>query len=222
MTSRHTREEPRWGWAPVVSAGYEPAGTGGHSAASAPIPESLGLPPSLERGLRLLIDGADSTVTYTVRPEPEAVTAARRFTTTMLGNWGMGMLTDDVALVVTELVTNALRHSIPSHPHFLPPGSPRRRPAAPTAMLPTASHTASPTPGYDGVIRLRLLHAEIHRTPWLLAGILDGGREAPRRKEPDYIAETGRGLHLVDSFTHCWGWRGLAGGKVVWALFRHP
>jgi hypothetical protein len=55
-----------------------------------------------------------------------------------------------------------------------------------------------------------------------MAGIIDGGRQAPRRKEPDCIAETGRGLHLVDSFTDCWGWRGLTGGKIVWALFRHP
>ncbi|SEG93079.1 hypothetical protein SAMN04489712_1376 [Thermomonospora echinospora] len=156
------------------------------------------------------MDGTEGTVTYIVRPDPEAVTAARHFTTSMLGGWDLGGLTDDVALVVTELVTNALRHGVPTHPHF---------PSGPPAPL---SPLASSVPGCDDAIRLRLLHGRVHQTPWLLAGILDGGQEAPRRKEPDYIAETGRGLHLVDSFTHCWGWRPMTAGKIVWALFRHP
>jgi hypothetical protein len=40
---------------------------------------------------------------------------------------------------------------------------------------------------------------------------------------PDYIAQTGRGLHLVDSFSLAWGWVPLhPAGKVVWALFPSP
>jgi hypothetical protein len=37
------------------------------------------------------------------------------------------------------------------------------------------------------------------------------------------VAETGRGLHLVESFSESWGWHPLgAAGKVVWALFMAP
>ena len=75
---------------------------------------------------------------------------------------------------------------------------------------------ADPLGSAPSAIRLRL----VHEGPWLLCGILDASRSAPRRKEPDYIAETGRGLHLVESFSVRWGWRTLAHGKVVWALFR--
>jgi hypothetical protein len=39
----------------------------------------------------------------------------------------------------------------------------------------------------------------------------------------DYVAESGRGLHLVESFSETWGWHPIgSAGKVVWALFRLP
>ncbi|MEV6309426.1 ATP-binding protein [Streptomyces sp. NPDC051840] len=44
----------------------------------------------------------------------EAVGGARRFTRTTLCSWDLGDRFDDVALVVSELVTNALRHALPS------------------------------------------------------------------------------------------------------------
>lgn len=167
------------------------------------MPESHDLPPDLDHALGLLIANAPGTVALTVRPDPEAVTAARHFVTGRLDEWSLGALTDDVALVVTELVTNALRHSLPACAGLLSP---------------------STVPGSGG-IQLRLLPGRsggIAEEPWLLCGILDGTRQGPQRREPDYIAETGRGLHLVDSFTHRWGWRGLTHGKVVWALFQTP
>jgi len=87
-----------------------------------------------------------------------------------------------------ELVTNALRHSLPPRLSEAP-----------------------------GRIRLRLQH----ETSFILCGVLDTGSEAPRRREPDFIAETGRGLHIVESFSATWGWMPLdGGGKVVWALFQ--
>ncbi|MEU1124173.1 ATP-binding protein [Streptomyces sp. NPDC005899] len=43
----------------------------------------------------------------------EAVGGARRFTRTTLMSWDLGDRFDDVALVVSELVTNALRHALP-------------------------------------------------------------------------------------------------------------
>ncbi|WP_243726067.1 ATP-binding protein [Actinomadura rubrisoli] len=152
---------------------------------------------------------AGPTVSFTVQPDPESVTDARHFAISRLTQWDVSALADDVGLVVSELVTNALRHS--GRTASGRPGNDVHRegvyddPADPLGSAPSA-------------IRLRLLH----QAPWLLCGILDASRSAPRRKEPDYIAETGRGLHLVESFSVRWGWRTLPYGKVVWALFRYP
>jgi anti-sigma regulatory factor (Ser/Thr protein kinase) len=62
-------------------------------------------------------------------PRPESVRTGRDFTRTTLADWRLSGLTDMAELVVSELVTNALRHGVPS---------------------------ASGTPG-DHCIRLRLL-----------------------------------------------------------------
>jgi hypothetical protein len=57
--------------------------------------------------------------------------------------------------------------------------------------------------------------------PYLVCGVIDQGSALPLRREPDYIAETGRGLHIVDSFSTRWGWTRLTPiGKIVWAAFR--
>lgn len=44
----------------------------------------------------------------------EAVGGARQFTRATLSGWGLSERFDDVALVVSELVTNALRHALPA------------------------------------------------------------------------------------------------------------
>jgi len=57
----------------------------------------------------------------------------------------------------------------------------------------------------------------------VVCAVRDPSPVAPVAKDPDYVAETGRGLHLVDSFSESWGWHPLNGlGKVVWALFHAP
>ena len=52
--------------------------------------------------------------TCMLSPSPESVKVGRDFTRTTLRDWGMSALTDLAELVVSELVTNALRHGIPS------------------------------------------------------------------------------------------------------------
>ena len=49
-----------------------------------------------------------------LRPFPESVRIGRDFTRTTLLRWGMAPLTDLAELVISELLTNALRHGIPS------------------------------------------------------------------------------------------------------------
>jgi anti-sigma regulatory factor (Ser/Thr protein kinase) len=47
-------------------------------------------------------------------PRPEAVKTSRDFTRARLADWDMPVLADVAELVVSELVTNALRHGVPS------------------------------------------------------------------------------------------------------------
>ncbi|POX55713.1 ATP-binding protein [Streptomyces sp. Ru71] len=127
----------------------------------------------------------------------EAVREARRFTRTTLDQWDLGDRFDDVCLVVSELVTNALRHATPAG----------ERP------------DDEPQPS----VRLHLMRW----TERLVCAVRDASEAGPvaRETDDDFSAESGRGLFLVDSFSDSWGWHPLAGalgGKVVWALFRLP
>ncbi|MEW2293685.1 ATP-binding protein [Streptomyces sp. NPDC006743] len=125
----------------------------------------------------------------------EAVREARQFTRATLEQWNLGDRFDDVCLVVSELVTNALRHALPDGPA-----------ACGREQVPS--------------VRLHLMHW----TERLVCGVRDPSQDSPvARDTDDFSAESGRGLFLVDSFSDGWGWHPLAGtlgGKVVWALFR--
>ncbi|MFF8910034.1 ATP-binding protein [Streptomyces olivaceoviridis] len=123
----------------------------------------------------------------------EAVREARRFTRRTLEQWDVGDRFDDICLVVSELVTNALRHAVPA--------APRGGEEHPSVRL----HLMRWTERLVCAVR-----DPSHESP------------APRDSD-DFSAESGRGLFLVDSFADSWGWHPLAGtldGKVVWALFR--
>ncbi|MFD8479833.1 ATP-binding protein [Kitasatospora sp. NPDC059673] len=141
-------------------------------------------------------------VSCTLAPRFEAVRTAREFARITLDTWGLGDLFDDVALVASELVTNALRHALGQH-------EPSRVPAQIT-----------PQPAVGSLpIRISL----VHRAPQVVCAVSDPSSAGPIAREADFVAESGRGLHLVDSFSRSWGWHPLAGaGKVVWALFDAP
>ncbi|MEE1835141.1 ATP-binding protein [Streptomyces sp. SP17KL33] len=127
-------------------------------------------------------------------PRYEAVREARQFTRGTLDQWRLDERFDDVCLVVSELVTNALRHGLP------------------------ASNGAGPA--QDPPVRLHLMRW----TERLVCAVRDPSHDSPVAGDSeDFAAESGRGLFLVDSFADSWGWHPLGGalsGKVVWALFQ--
>jgi hypothetical protein len=114
-----------------------------------------------------------------------SVKAARDFARATLRRWGMADLGNDGGVVVSELLTNALRHALPRRAGFA---------AAP--------------------IRIGLLHPG----PCVLCAVADPSDQVPVVREPDHLAETGRGLHVIASLSDRWGWT-VPGrnGKVVWA-----
>ncbi|MFI1014158.1 ATP-binding protein [Streptomyces sp. NPDC020965] len=144
---------------------------------------------------------ASNSASCSLPPRYEAVRGARHFTRSTLGSWELAERFDDVALVVSELVTNALRHALPDEP------------AADFQDPPVRLHLMR-WPG-------RLVCAVRDPSPESPGPSFDGdGSPFP---DPRGTAESGRGLFLVDSFSDTWGWHPLAGalhGKVVWALFR--
>jgi anti-sigma regulatory factor (Ser/Thr protein kinase) len=53
-----------------------------------------------------------NAVTRDLAAVPESVREAREFARDGLARWGLAAMCDDVGLVVSELVTNALRHAV--------------------------------------------------------------------------------------------------------------
>ena len=75
------------------------------------------------------------SATCTLSPSPDSVKVGRDFTRVTLQDWGMSALADAAELVVSELVTNALRHGIPAAPETGEPPVVRVRLLAPEPFV---------------------------------------------------------------------------------------
>jgi Histidine kinase-like ATPase domain len=118
----------------------------------------------------------------------DQVRTARDFTVTTLLRWGAAERCEDVAVVVSELLTNALRHA-----------------------LPKATGAGAGWP-----VQLGLLQ----RGRCVTCAVADPSSAAPVPRKPGYLAETGRGLHVIAALSDQWGFISSGdGGKVIWALF---
>ena len=120
-----------------------------------------------------------------------ATPCARLHTRAVLIEWGLNDLAEAAELIVSELVTNAVRASTG------PDGRPR----------------------YDGsglpvvVVRLGTDHTRVLIEVWdVIAGAPVTGQAGPDD-------ESGRGLVLVEAVCERWSWETVPGwpGKVVWA-----
>jgi two-component sensor histidine kinase len=90
--------------------------------------------------------------------------------------------------VVSELLSNALHHAMPTSAGTRP----RSR------------------------IRLGLLPPG----PCVICAVADPSHLPPVPREPDSLAESGRGLHVIGALSDKWGYTiPSTMGKVVWAMF---
>ncbi|MFE1171081.1 ATP-binding protein [Streptomyces sp. NPDC058773] len=122
------------------------------------------------------------------------VPEARRFTRATLEGWRVcAGLADDTVLVVSELVSNALRHGFP------PAG-------------PGDEGTPAPVPFCNAWLALTRQETTV------LCAVSDAGPGAPVIRPQSVLAESGRGLHIVDLLSDSWGWTPPdRSGKTVWA-----
>jgi two-component sensor histidine kinase len=130
--------------------------------------------------------------THTPAVAPHSIAAARSFTVQTMQKWSVTDRADDVAAVVTELLTNAIRHAVP--------------------QARDAAQTISSWP-----VRLGLLHPGSH----VVCVVADPSTEMPELREPDWQDESGRGLVVVSSLSDHWGCCAAPDeqGKVVWGAF---
>jgi anti-sigma regulatory factor (Ser/Thr protein kinase) len=108
----------------------------------------------------------------------------------VLWNSGLKELIEPAELVVSEVVTNAIRAG--------------------------SGLSALGSPAAEEAVRLWLAATETG----LLVLVWDASPARPQQQDPGLDAGSGRGLLLVDALTAAWGSFDLAGepGKVVWAL----
>ncbi|MFE0365404.1 ATP-binding protein [Streptomyces griseoaurantiacus] len=122
---------------------------------------------------------------------PSAVACSRKFVRHTLKRWQLEEHADEAMLIMSELVTNAVKAS------------------GITALKPKpwqikAEHVIG--------IQLRAIEASLYADVW------DRTAAAPVRRNPMLDAESGRGLVLVESLAKQWDvFRPRSGGKVVWA-----
>lgn len=140
------------------------------------------------------MNGAGETREWTIPAQGEAVADARYNVRKTLADWGCEDLSDDIVLVVSELVTNAIRYGKPD--------------IVLTLCCRDDRVGGQVTNGGDAWPRLEAAAAAVL---WPDAGAAS-----------DVDAESGRGLNLVAAYTWRWGVRPAHSGpgSVAWFAYR--
>jgi anti-sigma regulatory factor (Ser/Thr protein kinase) len=151
--------------------------------------------------------------TQTLPLEPRTAGAARDLVRTSLADWDLLALVDDVLLVVSELVTNAVLHARP-----------------PLALTLACESGAVELAVSDGDPRLPAARPQradlIADLEQLRLVESDGGvvedRDVRMHVGPAGAVAGGRGLLLVAALCDEWGVARTEGGKVVWGRCAAP
>jgi anti-sigma regulatory factor (Ser/Thr protein kinase) len=127
----------------------------------------------------------------TLAAMPTTVYWARRHAEDVLGKWNLGPLMETAELLVSELVTNAVKASGVELPE---------------------------RPTYIDLRQIKPIRLRLSSDRWrLLVEVWDSCAEPPVLKEPDLESESGRGLFLVARMANQWNYYfPPEGGKVVW------
>lgn len=121
---------------------------------------------------------------------PTGVGCSRVFTKLTLTKFGAASIVDDALLVVSELVTNAVR----------------------------ATGITDPRPRWGELDELNLIGVSLLGfDASIVIEVWDCDPHLPIMKSEDPDAESGRGLQLVTAIAQKWGSYPTRGGKVVWA-----
>jgi anti-sigma regulatory factor (Ser/Thr protein kinase) len=119
---------------------------------------------------------------------PSAVGDARHHTRHVLEMWRLAAMADTAELLVSELVTNAIKHA-------------------------TDQVDAGPSVGDAQVVHVCVSV----RAETLLIEVRDTSQAQPHKRSASEVDEGGRGLLLVQALSKEWGTTMLdTGGKIVW------
>ncbi|MBT0769337.1 ATP-binding protein [Kineosporia sp. J2-2] len=167
-------------------------------------PQSVDVSPSTKQGAAendVVLEAGSATCL--LPSTPHAVPLGRAMVRRGLTHLGAESMADDIALVATELLANALAHGV--------------RDAASRESASDELHRRRT----DGV-RISLKSSGAH----VVLSVTDPSPTPPVRRPRDLAAGGGRGLQLVESLSLCWGWTLLdeqdgqrQPGKSVWAMF---
>lgn len=128
------------------------------------------------------------TTEYTA--SPETVRAARKAAVQSIKDWGLLPLIDTVELLVSELVTNAVRA---------------------VGLMALQANYSDLNHFPCVMVQLRVEHDRLFILAW------DGNSSPPTPKQAREDDEGGRGLQLVEALSQSWGYYiPNIGGKVVW------
>lgn len=171
------------------------------------IPDPHAAPPTIDPAIRQMEQCA-------LPASAQSCRTARRFAGKTLDAWGVPQLADDLFLVVSELVTNAVRHGV---------GLAAQDPAPDGTLAAALDAALDADGGFDErdrpSIQVTLLRDDRH----LICAVIDPSDAPPVVADVEESREGGRGLRLVEAFSQLWGWAPIrSGGKMVWAAFAVP
>jgi hypothetical protein len=177
---------------------------------------------SVNRDTERAIEG---TVSRSLPGDLSAVRQARDVVQRVLAGWRAEEIYDDVVLVASELVANALRHGLQLDPPP-DPGVETGEPEQTESGRPTGPRIPAPSSPADRE-RYRVQISLVSTGSHVICAVTDPSEVPPVRQPVDPFAGSGRGLQLVESLSLCWGWTLLDAdsevkaiqGKSVWAIF---